>query len=126
LSKKRGGSWVEGPSEHRSWAILARNFSEKSADFGQEGKKQGEEERNQAALNMPSASLRSESDESRKRRGNDAPWKAWKTQTLSFPLFPPGLDPDKLRRDPHFHRADDGSYPQRRRQEKMKPKPISR
>src|SRR5207237_932504 len=29
-----------------------------------------------------------------KRRGNDAPWKAWKTQKpkASFPLFPPGLE----------------------------------
>jgi hypothetical protein len=27
------------------------------------------------------------------RRGNDAPWKAWKTPKAkaSFPLFPPGL-----------------------------------
>ncbi|MGO9273045.1 MAG: hypothetical protein ACLQOO_22880 [Terriglobia bacterium] len=27
-----------------------------------------------------------------KRRGNAAPWKAWKTQKASFPLFPPGLE----------------------------------
>ena len=26
------------------------------------------------------------------RRGNDAPWKAGKTQKPSFPLFPPGLE----------------------------------
>jgi transposase len=26
------------------------------------------------------------------RCGNDAPWKAWKTQTASFPLFPPRLE----------------------------------
>ncbi len=28
------------------------------------------------------------------RDGNEAPWKAWKTQDPSFPLFPPRLDPD--------------------------------
>ncbi len=26
------------------------------------------------------------------RCGNDAPWKAWKTQKASFPLFPPRLE----------------------------------
>jgi hypothetical protein len=38
-----------------------------------------------------------------KRRGNDAPWKAWKTQKAqaSFPLFPPGLE---IRpKTPDFH-----------------------
>jgi hypothetical protein len=35
----------------------------------------------------------------KKRRGNDAPWKAGKTQKIkaSFPPFPPGLDPDFVR-----------------------------
>src|SRR2546422_1331655 len=28
----------------------------------------------------------------RKGGGNDAPWKAWKTQKASFPLFPPRLE----------------------------------
>jgi hypothetical protein len=52
------------------------------------------------------------------RGGNDAPWKAWKTQKASFPLFPPGLEiRQKAAGFPHFHRAGDGFYPQRRREE---------
>jgi transposase len=42
----------------------------------------------------------------------------------SFPLFPPGLDPDKLRRDPHFHR-DGGGFRSTRKTQKMKPKANS-
>jgi hypothetical protein len=48
------------------------------------------------------------------RRGNAAPWKAWKTQKAkaSFPLFPPGLEIRPKTKAPdfsHFHRADGGS-----------------
>jgi hypothetical protein len=42
------------------------------------------------------------------RRGNAAPWKAWKTQKAktSFPLFPPGLEiRQRTTGFPHFHRA---------------------
>jgi len=40
-----------------------------------------------------------------KRRGNDAPWKAWKTQKpkASFPLFPPGLEIRQKPKAPDFH-----------------------
>jgi hypothetical protein len=39
------------------------------------------------------------------RRGNDAPWKAWKTQKpkASFPLFPPGLEIRPKTKAPDFH-----------------------
>jgi len=40
------------------------------------------------------------------RRGNAAPWKAWKTPKASFPPFPPGLEiRHKTAGFPHFHRA---------------------
>jgi len=55
------------------------------------------------------AALRAQRDE--ERRGNDATWKAWKTQKASFPLFPPGLgNPAKNQSAgfPHFHRAGGG------------------
>ena len=40
-----------------------------------------------------------------KRRGNDARWKAWKTQQTkaSFPLFPPGLEIRPKNKAPDFH-----------------------
>src|SRR5215472_16644870 len=46
-----------------------------------------------------------------KRRGNDAPWKAWNTQKASFPLFPPGLEnPAKNQPDfPHCTKPLRGS-----------------
>jgi hypothetical protein len=49
------------------------------------------------------ASLRERGDE--KRRGNDAPWKAWKTQKpkASFPPFPPGLEIRHKTKAPDFH-----------------------
>jgi hypothetical protein len=49
------------------------------------------------------AALRELRDE--KRRGNDAPWKAWKTQRpkASFPLFPPGLEIRQKTKTPDFH-----------------------
>jgi len=49
------------------------------------------------------AALRELRDE--KRRGNDAPWKAWKTQKpkASFPLFPPGLEIRQKPKTPDFH-----------------------
>jgi len=49
------------------------------------------------------ASLRKRGDE--KRRGNDAPWKAWKTQKpkASFPPFPPGLEIRHKTKAPDFH-----------------------
>ena len=39
------------------------------------------------------------------RRGNAAPWKAWKTQKprASFPLFPPGLEIRPKTKAPDFH-----------------------
>jgi hypothetical protein len=55
------------------------------------------------------AALRAQRDE--ERRGNDAPWKAWKTQKAktSFPPFPPGLEiRPKTAGFPHFHRAGGG------------------
>src|ERR1035437_845828 len=43
------------------------------------------------------------------RRGNAAPWKAWKTPKASFPPFPPGLEiRHKTAGFPHFHRAGGG------------------
>jgi hypothetical protein len=61
----------------------------------------------------------------KKRGGNDAPWKAWKTQKASFPLFPPGLEiRQKAAGFPHFHRASAGLDLQGRRQ-KMQSKPNS-
>src|SRR5205807_978487 len=40
------------------------------------------------------------------RCGNDAPWKAGKTQTPSFPLFPPRLKSGQHRRIPtHYKRT---------------------
>ena len=39
------------------------------------------------------------------RRGNDAPWKAWKTQKASFPLFPPGLEIRQKAPDSHISTA---------------------
>jgi hypothetical protein len=47
------------------------------------------------------AALRERRDE--KRRGNAAPWKAWKTQKASFPLFPPGLEIRQKTRTPDSH-----------------------
>jgi len=49
------------------------------------------------------AALRELRDE--KRGGNDAPWKAWKTQKnqASFPLFPPGLEIRPRTKAPDFH-----------------------
>jgi hypothetical protein len=47
------------------------------------------------------AALRAQRDE--ERRGNDAPWKAWKTQKASFPLFPPGLEIRPKTKAPDFH-----------------------
>jgi len=47
------------------------------------------------------AALRAQRDE--ERRGNDAPWKAWKTQKASFPLFPPGLEIRPKTEPPDFH-----------------------
>jgi hypothetical protein len=40
-----------------------------------------------------------------KRGGNDAPWKAWKTQKASFPLFPPGLEIRPKAPDSHISTA---------------------
>src|SRR5215831_19969428 len=40
-----------------------------------------------------------------KRGGNDAPWKAWKTQNASFPLFPPGLEIRQKAPDLHISTA---------------------
>jgi len=39
------------------------------------------------------------------RRGNDAPWKAWKTQkpNASFPRFPPGLEIRQKTKAPDSH-----------------------
>jgi hypothetical protein len=39
------------------------------------------------------------------RRGNAAPWKAWKTQKAkaSFPLFPPGLEIRRKTKAPDSH-----------------------
>src|SRR5215471_2075158 len=53
----------------------------------QEMRSPGGEKRNRGV-----AALRER--QKKKRRGNDAPWKAWKTQNpkASFPLFPPGLE----------------------------------
>jgi hypothetical protein len=49
-----------------------------------------------------SASLRSEQTEiQNQRRGNDARRKAWKTQTRSFPPFPPRLE--IRQKAPDFH-----------------------
>jgi hypothetical protein len=43
--------------------------------------------------------------------GNDAPWKAWKTQTASFPTLSTGLgNPARSAGFPHSHRADGGFY----------------
>ena len=39
------------------------------------------------------------------RRGNDAPWKAGKTQKPSFPLFPPGLEIRPRAPDSHIPTA---------------------
>ena len=39
------------------------------------------------------------------RRGNDAPWKAWKTQKASFPLFPPRLEIRQTAPDSHISTA---------------------
>jgi transposase len=39
------------------------------------------------------------------RCGNDAPWKAWKTQTASFPLFPPRLEIRPKAPDSHISTA---------------------
>jgi hypothetical protein len=45
-----------------------------------------------------------------KRRGNDAPWKAWKTQTASFPLFPPGLEIRPTAPDSHISTAPTAGF----------------
>src|SRR2546425_621120 len=39
------------------------------------------------------------------RCGNDAPWKAWKTQKASFPLFPPRLEIRQKAPDSHISTA---------------------
>jgi hypothetical protein len=72
------------------------------------------------------ASLRSEKAKT-VRRGNDAPWKAWKTPKAktSFPLFPPGLE---TQQEPERRLS---TFPPRRRrfyikegEAKVKPKLI--
>jgi hypothetical protein len=50
----------------------------------------------------------------KKRCGNDAPWKAGKTQQPSFPLFPPP-----------FHRAGGEVSLKETEEENMKPKQNS-
>jgi len=53
------------------------------------------------------AALRELRDE--ERRGNDAPWKAWKNSKSEFPTLSTGLgNPAKNKNAgfPHFHRAD--------------------
>jgi len=60
-------------------------------------------------------------------RGNDAPWKAWKTQKPSFPLFPPRLGIRPPAPDSHIPTAPaTGFYPLRKGKQKMKLKLHSR
>src|SRR5439155_3053623 len=56
------------------------------------------------------AALRAQRDE--ERRGNDAPWKAWKTQKASFPLFPPGFEfrPTTKATDVHLSNSPAAAY----------------
>src|SRR5437667_12090762 len=44
--------------------------------------------------------------------GNDAPWKAWKTQKASFPLFPPRLEIRQKAPDSHISTAPTAAAPQ--------------
>ena len=46
------------------------------------------------------------------RCGNDAPWKAWKTQKASFPLFPPRLEIRQKAPDSHISTAPTAAAPQ--------------
>ncbi len=47
--------------------------------------------------------------QNKKRCGNDAPWKAWKTPKTEFPTLSPALgNPAKNARFPHSHSADGG------------------
>jgi hypothetical protein len=72
--------------------ILAENG--KSAGEGSE--KQGGNDRTNRV-----AALRERRDA--KRGGNAAPWKEWKTQKTSSPLFPPGLEIRPKTKTPDFH-----------------------
>jgi hypothetical protein len=85
-------------------------LGEEASDFGQEPKKELKKKNpGGGERTLGVAALRELRDE--KRRGNDAPWKAWKTQKpkASFPLFPPGLE---IRQKP---RARISTLPPRRR-----------
>jgi hypothetical protein len=46
----------------------------------------------------------------KKHRGNDAPWKAWKTPQASFPPFPPGLEIRQKAPDSHISTAPTAGF----------------
>ena len=90
-----------------SWAILAQDWGEEASDFGQERKK-SQRRTTQAAMNAPSASLRSENSEMKSAvemtpRGKSGKlkdqkrlfhsyhraWKSGKNQRRRIPTFPP-------------------------------------
>jgi len=82
-------------------------------------KRAGEAREGKAATSARTgvAALRERRDE--KRRGNDAPWKAWKTPKAKneFPTLSTGLGNPAKNQDagfPHFHRADGGSISTRK------------
>jgi len=62
------------------------------------------------------ATLRESREE--ERRGNDAPWKEWKTQKASFPLFPPGLEIRQKAPDFHISTAPAARLISRRKDKK--------
>ena len=88
---------VPEPSWRKIFAGKVRILA-KNEKWKPNRKKLGADERN-----LGVAALRERREE--KRRGNDAPWKAWKTQKpkASFPLFPPGLEIRTKPKAPDFH-----------------------
>ena len=105
-------------------AILAPDFCGEASDSGQEPKKGPAKKKTSGdERTLGVATLRERQEE--KRRGNDAPWKAWKTQKASFPLFPPGLEIRQTAPDFHISTAPAaGLYPQKRTK-KMNPETNS-
>jgi len=60
------------------------------------------------------------------RRGNDAPSKAWKTPTASFPLFPPDLEIRQTSPASHIPTAPAARFQLKETgEENMKPKTNS-